>query len=120
MGDSTFLAGDVANLTQYLKAFDALALSSTKEGLPYSILEAGLAGVPVVATNVGGIGEIIENEKNGLLVPPRNPELLAEAILELINHTEKAGSYSAILKKNVTKRFNFENMIARTEWVYKI
>ncbi len=118
--DSIFLTGDISDVSKYLKAFDALALSSTKEGLPYSILEAGLAGVPVVATNVGGIGEIIENEKNGLLVPPKNSEALAQAVLDLITHTEKAASYSVTLKKNVTKRFNFENMIARTEWVYKI
>ncbi len=118
--NTVFLAGDVANLTQYLKAFDALVLSSTKEGLPYSILEAGWAGVPAVATNVGGIGEIIENEKNGFLVPPKNSEALAKAILDLITNTEKSGIYSAALKKTVAKRFNFENMIQKTEWVYKI
>ena len=120
ISDSTFLASDVSNLTQYLKAFDALVLSSTKEGLPYSILEAGLAGVPVVSTNVGGIGEIIENEKNGLLVPAKNSEALTKAILDLINNTEKTGGYSAALKKTVAKRFNFQDMVERTEWVYKI
>ncbi len=115
-----FLAGDVSDVSKYLKGFDALVLSSTKEGLPYSILEAGLAGAPVVATNVGGIGEIIENEKNGLLVPAKNFEALVKAILDLINNTEKTGSYSAALKKTVAKRFNFQDMVERTEWVYKI
>ncbi|MEK7077645.1 MAG: glycosyltransferase family 4 protein, partial [Patescibacteria group bacterium] len=76
LADSVFLAGDVPEVAKYLTAFDALALSSTKEGFPYSILEAGLAGVPVVATNVGGVNEAIKDGETGILIEPKNSQAL--------------------------------------------
>lgn len=79
-----FLIEDVTDAARYLKAFDVFVLPSLKEGLPYVLLEALCAGVPIVATAVGGIPDII-NETNGILIPPARPDLLAEAILTLNN-----------------------------------
>lgn len=76
-----FLIEGVADAARYLKAFDIFVLPSLKEGLPYVLLEAILAGAPIVATAVGGIPEIV-NTTNGILVPPARPDLLAEAILK--------------------------------------
>jgi len=78
--DKFFLVGRIANASKYLKAFDAFVLPSVKEGFPWVMLEAMAAEVPVIATKVGAVPEIIENEKNGLLVPPKNSEALAESI----------------------------------------
>lgn len=76
-----FLIEGVADAARYLKAFDVFVLPSLKEGLPYVLLEAQCAGVPIVATSVGGIPDIV-NETNGILVPPARPDLLAEAIVK--------------------------------------
>lgn len=77
-----FLIEGVYDAARYLKAFDIFALPSLKEGLPYVLLEAKLAGVPIVATAVGGVPEIVD-EATGILVLPARPDLFAEAILSL-------------------------------------
>jgi L-malate glycosyltransferase len=71
------------SVEEELGLFDIFVLASKREGLGLSILEAQCAGLPVVATAVGGICEIVENGRNGLLVPPRDPRALAGAILRL-------------------------------------
>src|SRR3989338_4896747 len=74
------IISNIPNASKYLKNFDIFVLPSLKEGLHYVLLEAGLAGLPVIASNVGGIPEIIESGKEGLLVAPANPEELAVSI----------------------------------------
>lgn len=118
--DSIFLVGDKSNVSQYLKAFDAMVLSSVKEGFPYAILEAGMASVPVIVTNVGGIGEIIKDSETGILVEPKNIKALAESILKIYNNKEFGQKISANLKKVIVKDFSFENLIEKTDWVYRI
>ena len=80
LAQHVFLIEGVSDAARFLKAFDLFVLPSLKEGLPYVLLEAQLAGVPIVATAVGGIPDIINNT-NGILVPPARSDLLAEAIL---------------------------------------
>ncbi|MFY9493067.1 MAG: glycosyltransferase family 4 protein [Minisyncoccia bacterium] len=118
--NTVFLAGDVPEVSKYLAAFDTMVLSSTKEGFPYSILEVGLAGVPVVATDVGGVNEAIKDGKTGILVEPKNSKMLAEAILKLASDRELAKKLTRGLKKTITQEFSFEAMIQKTEWVYKV
>lgn len=81
------LRSDMARLYH---AFDCVALTSLQEGTPLSILEALAAARPVVATDVGGVSTLIEHEKTGLLVPPRAPQAVAEAIERVLNAPEKA------------------------------
>lgn len=82
--DQFIFLGFQQNVGAYLKNFDIFVLSSQKEGLGSSILEAQAAGLPVIGTTAGGIPEIISHRRNGLLVPPQDHEKLGEAILELI------------------------------------
>ncbi|MEK7629362.1 MAG: glycosyltransferase family 4 protein [Patescibacteria group bacterium] len=117
--NNIFLVGDISDASQYLKAFDAMALSSIKEGFPYALLEAGMAGVPVIATNVGGIGEIIKNDETGILIESKNNKALADSILKVYNDKEFCQKISVNLKKVITKDFSFESLIEKTEWVYK-
>ncbi|HAS85113.1 MAG TPA: hypothetical protein DCS23_03550, partial [Candidatus Yonathbacteria bacterium] len=79
-----FLLGFVDDASRYLRAFDIFLLPSITEGLALVLLEAGLAGLPVVASSVGGIPEVIEEEKTGLLVPARDSEVITQAIQKLI------------------------------------
>ena len=81
--NSVFLLGAIPNAREYLKAFDIFTLTSRKEGLPYVILEAGAAGLPVIASKVGGIPEIMEDGKSGLLVNPKNTGELEHALIFL-------------------------------------
>jgi glycosyltransferase involved in cell wall biosynthesis len=78
--DRIHLAGALQDAARLMKGFDVFALSSSKEGLPWVMLEASLAGVPIVATKVGALPELIEDGATGKLVPPRDPEALAAAL----------------------------------------
>jgi len=115
---SMFLTGYIENAAHYLKAFDVFVLPSIKEGLPYVLLEAGLASLPVIATNVGGVPEIIERKRSGILIQSKNPRELSDAISFLIEHREKRDAYGAALKANTGTRFSFEQMLNRTEGLY--
>jgi len=81
-----YLTGSVPEAARFLPAFDLFVLPSRKEGLPYSLLEATTAGVPVVATAVGGVPTIVTDKKTGLLVPPENSPALADAIEYGLSH----------------------------------
>jgi len=78
--------GMVENMAQRYRDCHIAVLPSYREGLPKSLLEAAASGLPIVATNVPGCREIVENGRNGLLVPAKNPVALAEALGILINH----------------------------------
>ena len=94
-------------------------MPSLKEGLPYVILEAGLAGLPVIASNIGGIPEIIENGKCGLLVPPANPKELASAIKKLIDNKSLRDNLAKNLHEKILKEFSLEKMLEQTMFLYK-
>ena len=107
------------NSANYLKAFDIFVLPSLKEGLPYVILEAGLARLPVIASSVGGIPEIIENGKDGLLVPPANSKELATAIKKLVGNKTLRENLAKNLREKILKEFSLEKMLRETTSLYK-
>lgn len=102
-----------------LRGFDIFILPSTKEGLPYVLLEAGLAGLPVIASNVGGIPEIIENEKSGILINPKNSSEIITAVSRLIKNPENRSGYGRELNRTVSTKFSFEQMVSKTLDVYR-
>ena len=104
---------------QYMRAFDVFALPSVKEGLPYVIMEAMAAGLPVAATNVGGVPDLIENGKNGILVPPKNPEKLAEALLPFLEDNAGKTSFGVYSQEKVKTKFPLRDMIKKTKWEYQ-
>jgi len=108
------IISNIPNASKYLKNFDIFVLPSLKEGLPYVILEAGLAGLPIIASNVGGIPEIIENGKEGLLVPPANPEELAVAIKKLIDDKALRENLARNLHEKIQREFSLEKMLKET------
>jgi glycosyltransferase involved in cell wall biosynthesis len=79
-----FLLGKIKDGYKFMPAFDMFVLPSVKEGFPFAILEAMAAKIPVIATRVGSIPEVIENGKNGFIVEPGNPAALAGKIKELL------------------------------------
>ena len=105
------LAGFKKDIHNYIKAFDIFVLPSDYEGLGSSILSAMILKVPVVATNTGGIPEVIENGKTGLLVPRRNPVKLAHAILKLLKDEELKSKLISNAYRKVVDNFTVDRMI---------
>lgn len=103
----------------YLKAFDIYVCSSVKEGLSYTIIEAMRASLPIVATNVGGNPELIENEKTGLLVNPEKGEEISRAIIKFINNPELLNQVRQAAEEKASREFTLENMIEKTRGVYE-
>lgn len=116
--DSVFLLGHIDRASRYLKMFDLFVLSSITEALGYVLLEAGMAGIPVVATNVGGIPDIVENMKTGILVKSRNYKELAAGIKYSISNKELTGELAKNLTEKVMNDFSIEKMIERTSSLY--
>lgn len=110
--------GELPNTRAALEVFDIYVCSSVKEGFPYSILEAMRAGLPIVSTAVGGIPEAIEHGKQGLLVPPKNPEAMAMAIKKLIANPKLAEQLGRNARKKI-KKFSLKRMVEETEAVYR-
>ncbi|KKS65947.1 MAG: Second mannosyl transferase [Parcubacteria group bacterium GW2011_GWB1_42_6] len=111
------LLGQKEKASRYLKAFDAFALPSIKEGLPYTILEAMAAQIPVVASKIGGVPEMIQNDHNGLLVKPRDPQELAQKILYLSANPDLAQKFIRNSQEKL-KEFSFDQMFEKTKKVY--
>jgi len=114
LSEKVFMTGRVEDVKTLFKAFDIFILPSTTEALPGVILEAGLAENPVIATRVGGIPEIIENGKSGILVSPKKPNEIFDAISYLMNRPEKRKEFGKSLKISVQKNFSIEGMLDRT------
>jgi glycosyltransferase involved in cell wall biosynthesis len=119
LGNKVFLLGFTPSAATLLKAFDIFLLPSLKEGLPYVALEAGSAGLPVVASHVDGLPEIIESGVSGILVEPRNIEELADAITDLADSPHKRTQYGLALRDKILKSFSKERMVRETVEVYE-
>ncbi len=103
----------------FLRIMDIFLLPSVQEGLGLSIMEAMASGKPVVATNVGGIYTLIKDEKTGLLIPPRSPQSLRNAIIRLLDDEKLSGVLSRNAKEFVWANFKIEDMAEKTLAVYK-
>lgn len=112
------LTGFVADGPSYLSAFDMFVLCSRTEALGYAILEAGNANLPVVATHVGGIPEIITDGETGLLVPALKPAQLAEAIKSLLEDPAYAKQLGDALNERVRTEFSKKQMVSETVEIY--
>ncbi|MBU1203311.1 glycosyltransferase family 4 protein [Patescibacteria group bacterium] len=110
--------GQIDNAYKYLPAFDIFVLPSVKEGLPFTILEAGLAQVPTIASRVGGISEIITDQKTGLLVSPADPLSLVESMEKMSSDNELANNIAHQNYQNIKNNFNLTNTLEKTEKIY--
>lgn len=103
VGLPVYFAGHVENVADYLASFDVFAFPSLQEGMGSSILDAMYVGVPVVASNVGGIPDIVEDGVNGILIPARQPVALSEALATLIQDAAMAEQLVEKAKKTADK-----------------
>lgn len=106
---------DVARITG---ALDVFILPSKQEPFGLTLIEAMAMNKAVVATTVGGIPEIVEDEASGLLVPPENPDRLAKAIIELLKDKEKREKMGQIGRKIVEEKFDIVKNVPKIEKIY--
>ena len=116
--DRVHLIGFIPDAAKYLKAFDTFALPSRTEALGYVLLEAGMAEVPVIASAVGGIPEVIYDQLTGDLVHAFNDEALAESLEEFKTTPNTRARYAEALKEHVLRYFNLDDMVRKTVAVY--
>jgi len=117
-GQIIFL-GNVASLSSLFRILDVSVLPSTIEGLGFSILEAQANSVPVVASSIGGISEIIRDRETGILVNPANPVELYRGIKLILEDTMLRQKIINNAKRQIEDKFNFKTMILQVERVYQ-
>jgi glycosyltransferase involved in cell wall biosynthesis len=110
--------GYTATRLEYLKSFDVFVLPSLSEGTPRCIMEAHAARVPVVATNIPGVRTLVQPGQTGLLVAPRNPSSLAEAINRILNSPDLGERLASAGRKLVEERFSAATMAAEYQRLY--
>ena len=108
-----FTPGHVKDVYRAYRVMDLFCLPSYREGLPYSLLEAIMSGVPVVATNIRGNREIITHNKNGLLCKPKSVDSLKNALEELIENKNKRKQFSKEALRNVLENYDSEKVLER-------
>ncbi len=116
--DSVHLAGYKHDGARLLSAFDAFLLPSITEAFPYAILEAGKIGLPVIATSVGGIPEIIDDMESGILIQSKNPGEVARALAYLIQEPNRRIALGKAIAERIKHRFNVTTMAKETFALY--
>lgn len=105
--------GTQANVPDWLAAADVFVLPSISEGLPVALLEAMIAGRAVVATDVGGVGEVVQDGQTGRLVPPADAPALAHGLLDLLQDEAKRSRLAAAGQERVKRDYTLEEMCNR-------
>lgn len=116
--DFVAFTGFVADARQYLQAFDVFLLPSLKEGMPFGLLEAGSAGLACIGSNVGGIPQIIEHERTGILINPNEVKSVASALTSLLRNAELRASYGNEIAKKIANDFSLNSMVSKTISLY--
>lgn len=119
LSDHISITGFVPEARAFLHAFDVFVMPSRKEGFPYGLLEAGAAGLAVIASNVGGIPEIIDDGTTGLLIDPMDTKHVTTAITTLVHDAHLRSTFGKLLREKVTKQYALPSMIERTIDLYE-
>lgn len=117
--NSVQFLGERTDVHELLSAIDVVVLPSLWEGQPISILEAGAAEKPVIATNIDGVADILVNEKNALLVPVKDSNALADAMMRMAKDAGLRTRLSASIKATVSNNFTAEKMAKRVGDLYR-
>lgn len=120
LSDYCHIISPVGTMLHYYSIFDIFVLPSLWEGLPYSLLDAMAMAKPIIASAVGGVPEVIENGKYGLLVPPKDKHALVDAISKLASNIELRCQLGKESAEVVRKKYRLDKMVNRTEKLYEV
>ena len=118
LSNRVIFAGWRSDLAQVYGDLDVLVSCSHNEGMPISLIEAMAAGCPVLATNVGGVPDLIDDHQTGLLVPDGDPSRLAATLLRLLQDGELARGLAASAQGHVRARFGMSRFVADMDELY--
>ena len=110
--------GFVPDLPTLSTSFAGFILASYKEGLPYSLLELGAAGVPLIASKIDGIPDIISNDTYGQLIDPHKTETVTAALERLLVDPKQSQQYAQKLQTHILRHFSLEQMVEHTAKIY--
>jgi glycosyltransferase involved in cell wall biosynthesis len=119
LADRIRFLGHFHDVRQVYEMLDMYVLSSTREGLPNTVLEAMAMEVPIVATDVDGVGEAVRHDREALLVPARAPERLAEGIRAVLTNEPLGSRLRQAARARVTTEFSFARRMRRVEGIYR-
>lgn len=118
LNDYVLFISNIDNPLSYIKYFDIMLHPSEAEGMPNAIMEGMLLGKPIIATNVGGISELIIDGKNGILIPPRRTDKIIEALMILLDDINLRYKFSCNNIERI-KGFSTTNMLSSFDKLYK-
>lgn len=118
VADLAWLPGERADVPDVMRALDCFVLPSLAEGISNTILEAMACGLPVLATAVGGNGELVQHERTGLVVPPGDVEAMARAILAMQADRTRAATFGAAGRQRVEREFSLQAMVGAYQALY--
>jgi glycosyltransferase involved in cell wall biosynthesis len=118
IGHRVLFTGWRHDLPRIYAALDVLVVSSDNEGTPVSAIEAMTAGCPVVATRVGGLPDLVDDQRTGRLVPPRDPKALASAVLDLLRSPQMAREFGKMAQAFVLQRFTVQRLLGDMDHLY--
>jgi glycosyltransferase involved in cell wall biosynthesis len=108
-----------SQIRDILSVVDIFLMTSIAEGTPLVILEAMSMGIPVVATDVGGISEQVANGKTGIVVPPKDVNAIAEAVLYLLENDEIRKQYGIKARERIVKFFSLNKCVEEHKLLYE-
>jgi glycosyltransferase involved in cell wall biosynthesis len=119
LNEAAIFTGLRHDAPRLLGAMNVFALSSLSEGMPITALEAMAARLPVVATNVGALPELVEEGVAGFLVEPKDDEALADRLARLYSNPELAKRFGAAARRKVEREYSLELMLRRYADLYR-
>jgi glycosyltransferase involved in cell wall biosynthesis len=119
LGSRFIFHGQRQDVPALLAESDLFVLPSRTEAAPNSVLEAMAAGLPCIATRVGGVPEFVEDGVTGRLIDPNAPGALAAALIDLIEHPDRAATLGRAARQHVERQFSFDRMVASFEALYQ-
>jgi glycosyltransferase involved in cell wall biosynthesis len=117
--DQSWLPGYRDDTDRFYQSLDLFVLPSRREGISNTILEAMASGLPVVATRVGGNPEIVEDRVSGTLVPPENPQALADALLAYLREPALLARHGQAGRERALRDFSMQAMVDAYTRVYE-
>ena len=115
--DIFYFAGFVNDIQTAIQSLDIFVMPSLTEGFPVALAEAMAAGKPVVVTNVGGMKEMVTNHKNGILVPPKDSNTLADEIINILRDKSEMNNLANAAKLR-SEDFSIEKNVEKLQNLY--